>query len=129
MVPPRSPPSRISTCSAMVAMTGSAVSGSNSLDEAPAIPATSRAYSMTMHCRPRHRPRVGMPCSRANFRAPSLPSMPRMPKPPGTQMPSSSASCSCAPSGVSQRSDGIQRMLTLVSCAKPPALRASVTDR
>ena len=35
MVPPRSPPAMISTCSSIVAMTGNSVSGSNSLDEAP----------------------------------------------------------------------------------------------
>ena len=48
----------------MVAMTASGVSGSNSAEFAFSIPATSRAYSMTMHCMPRHRPRVGMPLTR-----------------------------------------------------------------
>jgi hypothetical protein len=33
-------------------MTGAVVSGSNSLDEASSMPATCRAYSMTMHWRP-----------------------------------------------------------------------------
>ena len=55
--------------------------------------------------------------------------MPRTPNPPGTQMPSTSASCFAAPSGVSHSSDGTQRIATFVSCANPPAFRASVTDR
>ena len=93
------------------------------------MPATLRAYSITMHWSPRQMPSVGRPCSRANRSAPSLPSMPRMPKPPGTTMPSSGASAFSAPSGVSQRSDAIQRTVTFVSCAKPPAFSASVTDR
>ncbi len=93
------------------------------------MPATWRAYSMTMHCSPRQMPSVGMPCSRANFSAPIFPSMPRMPKPPGMTMPSRVPSALAAPSGVSHSSEGIQRMLTWVSCANPPALSASVTDR
>ena len=48
-LPPMSPEARMSTCSAMVAMTGYLASGSNSVDEAPARPALLRAYSMTMH--------------------------------------------------------------------------------
>ena len=47
MVPPRSPPAMISTCSSMVAMTGNWVSGSNSLDDAPCKPTTLREYSIT----------------------------------------------------------------------------------
>ena len=129
MVPPRSPPAMISTCSSIVAMTGNCVSGSNSLDEAPARPTTLREYSMTMHCRPRHRPSTGTPFSRAKRSAPSLPSMPRTPNPPGTQMPSRWARCFCAPSGVRHSSDGIHSMLTLVSLANPPARSASVTER
>ena len=70
-----------------------------------------------------------MPCSRANFSAPSLPSMPRMPKPPGTQIPSTSASAFSAPSGVSQSSAGIHFRCTFASFAKPPARSASATDR
>ena len=66
---------------------------------------------------------------RAYSAALTLPSMPRMPKPPGTTMPSTAASAFSAPSGVSQRSDGIQVTCTLVSCANPPAFSASVTDR
>ena len=55
--------------------------------------------------------------------------MPRTPNPPGTQMPSTSASCFAAPSGVSHSSEGIQRIETFDSAAKPPALSASVTER
>ena len=66
MVPPRSPPpSTMPTCSAMVAITGSGVAGSSSLELASGSPASERAASITMHCMPRHRPRAGMPCSRA----------------------------------------------------------------
>ena len=61
MVPPRSPaPSTYASCSAIVAMTGSGESGSNSVDPALARPTTLRAYSMTMHCRPRQMPSVGI---------------------------------------------------------------------
>ena len=66
MVPPRSPaPSTKDFCSSMVAITGSGQSGSNSVEAAFSRPATLRAYSMTMHCRPRHSPSVGMPWVRA----------------------------------------------------------------
>jgi hypothetical protein len=66
MVPPMSrSPATTSSCSAIVEMTGCAVSGSNSAELAPSSPAMLRATSITMHCSPRHRPRVGMPCSRA----------------------------------------------------------------
>ena len=113
----------------MVAMTASGVSGSNSAEFAFSRPATLRAYSMTMHCRPRHRPRVGMPLIRVYLSAPSLPSMPRTPNPPGTQTPSTPASACAAPSGVSQSSDGTQRICTRLRWANPPARSASVTDR
>ena len=49
---------------AIVAITGSGQSGSNSVESAFSRPATLRAYSITMHCRPRHSPSVGMPCVR-----------------------------------------------------------------
>ena len=89
MVPPMSrSPATTSSWSAIVAITGSGVLGSNSALFAPARPARSRATSMTMHCRPRQRPRSGILCSRAYRIAPILPSMPRTPKPPGIRMPS-----------------------------------------
>ena len=66
MVPPRSPPpSTMSTCSAIVAMTGSGVCGSNSVEPAWLRPSSVRAYSMTIDCRPRHRPSVGILLVRA----------------------------------------------------------------
>ena len=47
MVPPRSPaPSTKAFCSSMVAMTGAGVFGSNSVELAPSMPATLRAYSI-----------------------------------------------------------------------------------
>ena len=89
MVPPMSrSPATTSSWSAMVAITGYGVSGSNSALSASASPARSRATSMAMHCRPRHRPRIGMPCSRAYRIAPIFPSMPRTPNPPGIRTPS-----------------------------------------
>ena len=66
----------------------------------PSSPARCRAVSITMHCRPRQRPRAGMPRSRAYRIAPSLPSMPRTPKPPGTSTPSTPDSAAAAPAGV-----------------------------
>ena len=96
MVPPRSAsPATAATWLAMVAMTGFGVSGSNSAELASAIPARWRAASMTMHCRPRHRPSAGMPRSRACRSAPTLPSMPRMPKPPGIDDPVQAGERSC----------------------------------
>ena len=64
------------------------------------MPATSRAYSMTMHCRPRQMPRVGTRFSRAQRSAPTLPSMPRTPNPPGTSTASTPPSAFCAPLGL-----------------------------
>ena len=72
---------------------------SNSGELAPARPARWRATSIVMHCRPRHRPRVGMPFSRAYRAAPILPSMPRTPKPPGITTPSTPARAAAAPVG------------------------------
>jgi hypothetical protein len=61
MVPPRSPaPFTYAVCSAIVAITGNGVWGSNSLELAPSNPPLARAYSITMHCSPRHRPSVGI---------------------------------------------------------------------
>ena len=129
-MPPRSAsPATAATWLAIVAITGSGVSGANSAELASSMPARWRAASMTMHCRPRHSPSAGMPRSRAWRSAPTLPSMPRMPNPPGMTMPSSPASAAAAPAGVSQESDGTQRMCTLARCAKPPARSASTTDR
>ena len=66
MVAPMSPsPETIATCSAIVAITGAWVSGSNSVEAASASPARLRAASITMHCRPRHRPSAGNWFSRA----------------------------------------------------------------
>ena len=110
-------------------MTGSGLSGSNSVESAFSSPAMLRAYSMTMHCRPRHRPSVGILWVRAKVSAPILPSSPRTPKPPGTQIASTSLRCRDAPCGVAHSSEGIQRMWTLASWANPPARSASATER
>ena len=85
------------------------------------MPARSLATSMTMHCRPRQRPRTGILCSRAYLMAPILPSMPRTPKPPGMRIPSTPSSWPAASSGFSQSSLVTQRMVTLASLPKPPA--------
>ena len=49
----------------MRSMTGCGVRASISVELAPVRPRTLRAYSMVITCRPRHRPRHGMSCSRA----------------------------------------------------------------
>ncbi len=130
MVPPMSrSPATTSSWSAMVEITGSTVSGSNSVLLACSMPARLRAASMTMHCMPRQMPSSGICRSRACRIAPTLPSMPRTPNPPGMSTPSTPSSSRAAPSTVSQSSLLTQRMLTRASQAKPPARSASVTER
>ena len=55
--------------------------------------------------------------------------MPRIPKPPGMTIASTSSRWWRAPDGVSHSSEGIQRMSTFASWAKPPARSASLTER
>ena len=110
-------------------MTCVPVSGANSEEFASFIPAILRAASITMHCSPKHRPKVGILFSRANVRAPSLPSIPRTPKPPGTHTASTSLKASRAPSGVAQSSLAIHFSSTFALFANPPARSASETDR
>src|SRR5256886_847231 len=130
IVPPRSPcPATMSAWSAMVAITGWAAPSSNSRELAPSSPARWRATSMVMHCNPRHRPRIGTPCSRAYRAAPILPSMPRTPNPPGITTPSTPARAWAAPVGLTHSSLGTQRNCTRARCAKPAARTASDTDR
>src|SRR5689334_6706604 len=62
MVPPMS---ATSFCSGRRSMTGNGVSGSNSVELAPSIPATWRANSQTAICMPRQMPRYGICPSRA----------------------------------------------------------------
>ncbi|CAM3041033.1 hypothetical protein ACSL103130_10615 [Actinomyces slackii] len=110
MVPPIwPPPETMSRWESMVVTTGSGVWGSISVEEASVRPRRLRAISMTMHCRPRHSPRVGTRFSRAQRSAPSLPSMPRTPKPPGTTTASTPARARSAPSGLWQASEATQR--------------------
>ena len=82
-----------------------------------------------MHCKPRHKPKVGIFFSLANFRAPSLPSIPRTPNPPGTQIASTPSSDFAAPSEVSQSSLATHLIFTFALLENPPARRASVTER
>ena len=105
------------------------LSGKNSAELASLIPAKLRAASITMHCKPRHRPRVGILFSRAYVSAPSFPSIPRIPKPPGTQIASIEDKAFFAPSRVSHSSLGTQTISTLASFANPPARNASETER
>src|SRR6266540_1777345 len=65
--PRRMDPPRSDTffCSGKRSITGWRVAGSNSEEFAPSRPHTFLAYSMTAHCRPRHRPRNGTPLSLA----------------------------------------------------------------
>ena len=130
MVPPMSrSPATTSRWSAIVEITGCGVRSSNSVELASSRPASERAASITMHCRPRHSPSVGMPRVRAYRTAPSLPSMPRTPNPPGTSTPSTPSSAAAAPAGVRQASEGTQSISTRARWANPPARSASVTDR
>ena len=82
-----------------------------------------------MHCSPKHRPKVGILFSRAYVSAPSFPSIPRTPKPPGTQIASTSDRAFLAPSVVAQSSLAIHFNSTFALLAKPPARRASETER
>src|SRR4028118_504506 len=66
----------------MVATTAAPRVPSTSLDIASGMPAAERAYSITMHCRPRHRPSVGVRRARAPLSAARLPATPRTPPPP-----------------------------------------------
>ncbi len=106
IVPPRS---SISFCSGRRSITGYGVSGSISVEFAPARPTTWRANSEIATCMPRQMPRYGIPRSRATRQARIFPSQPREPKPPGIEdavdLPSSSASASSSdiPSASSQR--------------------------
>src|SRR5699024_8313661 len=96
IVPPKSAlPDTAACCSAIVAITGADVSGSNSVEVAPSIPAL-RAASNTVHCRPKHSPNNGSLFSRAYVIAAILPSIPRPPNPPGTTMASSALNCPAA---------------------------------
>src|SRR4029450_11203210 len=115
--------------SASVAIPGRGAAGANSLLSAPSRPAMLRATSITMHCRPRQSPKIGIWFSRAYRMAPTLPSTPRIPNPPGMTTPSTSLSTLAAPSRVWQSSDGTQRITTLAWFANPPARSASQTER
>ena len=122
-------PATISSWLCIVEITGSLVSGSNSAEFAPCIFAKFLATSMTIHCSPKHNPKVGILFSRANCKAPNFPSMPRTPNPPGTQMACTSFSASVAPFTVAQSSLATHLIFTLALFANPPARSASVTDK
>ena len=111
-------------------MTGCGARSSNSSELAPARPARWRATSMVMHCRPRHRPRIGMPFSRAYRAAPILPSMPADAEPAGDHdaVDARAARPPRRPA-VSQSSLGTQRSSTRARWANPAARIASLTDR
>ncbi len=129
IVPPMSAlPDTTSFWSTMVAITGVPYS-ENSAEIASLIPARLRAASITMHCKPKHKPKVGILFSRANLSAPTFPSIPRIPNPPGTQIASTFSKCFLANSGVSHSSLAIHTISTLASLAKPPARKASETDK
>ena len=48
--------------------------------------------SITIHCKPKHNPNVGILFSLANRMASSFPGIPRYPNPPGTRIPLTPAS-------------------------------------
>lgn len=89
------------------------------MELASGMSARFRAASMTMHCRPRHRPSSGILFSRAYWIAPTLPETPRSPKPPGMQIASTSPSCLAAPAGVLQSSEVTHLILTRALLANP----------
>src|SRR5262249_16518738 len=131
MVPPMSrSPATTSSWSAMVAITGYGVAGSNSVLLAPASPARFRATSMATHCRPRHRPSSGILWVRAWVTAPIFPSIPPTPHPPRTTPPSTpppllrvSRSCaSLAPSAVPPEVVALG-VLADAAAPQPPARR------
>ena len=106
-------PATISIWSLIVEITGFVVFSSNSAELASSIPAMLRAASITMHCNPKQRPRVGILFSRAYLSAPSFPSIPRTPKPPGTQIASTSPRLAAASLSVAQLSLGTHLIFTL----------------
>ena len=121
----------MSTCSAIVAMTGNAgVRVELGSRMRRSSPTTLRAYSMTMHCRPRQRPegrdavlagelqRAELALDAAHAESAGHADAVEPGQLPGRRPPACSHS-----------SEGIQRMLTLVCWAKPPARSASVTER
>ena len=109
--------------------TGSGV-GPNSVEDAPAMPARSRAPSMQAICIPKQMPKYGMSRSRAKRTAAILPSAPRSPNAPGTRIAwhgSSRAAISPA-SPRSNSSASIQSTLTRTRLAIPPWTSASPSD-
>ena len=87
----------ISRCSFIIEMTGNLVSASISVEFAPCMPATLRAYSTTASCMPKQMPKNGTAFSRAKRIAAILPSVPRAPKPGAHRIPSTSAHATSAP--------------------------------
>ena len=130
IVPPRSPPAMISTCSSMVAITGNCVSGSNSLDEAP-CEADDVARVLDDHALQAE--------AQAERRDAVLAGEPQRAELALDAAHAESAGNADAveagevllarPRASRHSSDGIHSMLTLVSLANPPARSASVTDR
>ena len=78
------------------------------------------------HCRPRHRPRKGIFCSRAQRMARTLPSTPRSPKPPGTSTPATPAARGHLLRSMPSVFQRIQRTSTSTWC-RAACFSASVT--
>ena len=72
----------IFSCSSIISITGCLALLSNSVLLASSQPCN-RAYSITIHCIPRHIPKSGISSSIEYLTASSLPLMPRSPNPPG----------------------------------------------
>ena len=130
MVPPRSPlPSTMSSCSSIVAITGYLESGSNSVEDAPSRPdhvagvLDHHALQAQAQAQDRELGFAGE-LQRAEFAFEAADA-----EAAGNADRVDAARDCTAPSWVSHSSEGTQRILTLVSLAKPPARRASVTDR
>ena len=97
----------------MVDITGLVVFGSNSAELASLRPIKLRATSITIHCKPKHKPRAGIFFSLAYLSAPSFPSIPLTPKPPGTQIASTSDKFLAASVSLAQLSLATHLIFTL----------------
>ena len=128
-MPPRSAsPATMSCWSAIVEITGSGVSGSNSAELASSMP-TERAASITMHCRPRHRPSTGNAVPARESDGADLALDAADAEAAGDQHAVHVVERRAAPGSVSQSSDATQRISTFARCLNPPARSASATDR
>ena len=92
-------------------MTGSGVSGSNSVELAEDLPNKFLATSIVNTCKPKQSPKYGTLLLRAYFAALIIPSTPLGPNPPGTTIPLTEPKYASGPS-VSISSEPTQCIFT-----------------